>query len=233
MRPNIGIIEWPYKDSDGDIIYEILMPIVEWVIRCGGNPIGIYPPNIDAFLDKRISEIKSLTDIEIANLKDNLKLCDAIIKPGATRIYNHERMIYDIAYKNNIPYLGICAGMQIMANHNSENIINVKNDSDIKHHSKEIYAHEVSINTKSNLYKMLKKEIIMVNSRHNYHVGNTNNNIVCASANDGIVEAIENPYLDFHLGLQWHPELLPSNDENSNIIFNELIEHAKVYKLKK
>lgn len=233
MRPNIGIIEWPYLDKDGDVIYEVLVPIIEWIIRCGGNPIGIFPPNIDDFLNKKVNEIKKLTDIEIITLKENLRLCDAIVKPGATRIYNHERIIYDITYKNNIPYLGICAGMQIMANHSSESIINVKNDSDIKHHSKETHAHEVLINQKSKLYKMLKKEIIMVNSRHNYHVGNISDNIVSASSKDGIIEAIENSYLDFHLGLQWHPELLPKEDENSNIIFNELVEHAKVYKLKK
>ena len=233
MKPNIGIIEWPYKDLDGDTIYEIMLPIVEWVIKAGGNPIGIFPTNIDDFLNKKISEINNLTEIEMLDLKNSLKICDAIIKPGATRIYNHDRVIYNIAYENNIPYLGICAGMQVMANNNNKEIINIKNNSDINHHSKEIYAHEVIINKKSNLYKILKKEIIMVNSRHNYHVGNINDNIVCAKSIDGIIEAIENPNLDFHLGLQWHPELLPKDDENSNIIFSELIEHAKVYKRKK
>ena len=47
----------------------------------------------------------------------------------------------------------------------------------------------------------------MVNSRHNYHIPNSG----C------------------QIGVQWHPELLPKDDENSQIIFGELIEHAKQY----
>ena len=28
MKPLIGIVEWPYQDKDGDVIYEILQPII-------------------------------------------------------------------------------------------------------------------------------------------------------------------------------------------------------------
>ena len=93
MKPIIGIVEWPYLDKDNDYIYEVLTPIIEWVIRSGGRPLGIFPSNIEAFVDKRLSEITPISEIEHQDLIESIKLCDAIIKPGATKIYEHERKI--------------------------------------------------------------------------------------------------------------------------------------------
>lgn len=53
MKPIIGIVEWPYSDKDGDPIYEVMLSVVEWVIRSGGRPIGIFPSNIEDFINKR------------------------------------------------------------------------------------------------------------------------------------------------------------------------------------
>ena len=69
----------------------------------------------------------------------------------------------------------------------------------------------------------------MVNSRHNYHIPNSGCQKISAVDEDNVIEAIESPINDFQIGVQWHPELLPKDDENSQIIFGELIEHAKQY----
>ena len=53
MKPLIGIVEWPYQDKDGDVIYEILQPIIEWVVRSGGVPIGLFPTQIENYVEKR------------------------------------------------------------------------------------------------------------------------------------------------------------------------------------
>lgn len=232
MKPIIGIVEWPYTDKDGDYIYEVLTPIVEWIVRSGGRPIGLFPSNIARFVDNKVSEIPLLTEMEQQELKESISLCNAIVKPGATRIYNHERKIYEYCYEQDIPYLGICAGMQMMASYNNQ-IVNEKNCSNIVHNSKETYCHKVLIQELTLLKQILSKDEIMVNSRHNYHITGSGNYKVGAYAEDGIIEAIESQICKFHLGLQWHPELLPKEDENSQKIFGELIESAKQYQKRK
>lgn len=229
MKPIIGIVEWPYKDEDGDLIYEVPNNIVEKISKHGGIPVGIFPTQIEDFQNKRLSEIDELTFIEKQDLIESLDRVDAIIKPGALKIYGYERYIYDYAFNKDIPYLGICAGMQMMAGYQNNKYNNVKNETDI-HHSKEEYAHTLRILKDTLLYNILKEEEIMVNSRHRYHIANPGINEVNAVSEDGIIEGIENRDKLFHLGVQWHPENL--NDENTNKIFDEFIESAKKVKRK-
>lgn len=233
MKPIIGIVEWPYLDKDGDIIYEVFTPIVEWINRSGGRPIGIFPSQIEDFVNKRLSEIPELSELEQLELKESVSLCDGIIKPGATKIYGYERKIYEYCFEQNIPYLGICAGMQMMAGYGSANIKNERNDSEVVHHSKEMYSHKITLEEATLLKKIIKLEEIMVNSRHNYHITDSGIHVVGARAEDGVIEAIEAPDKSFHLGLQWHPELLPKEDVNSQIIFGELVEASKQYQKRK
>lgn len=229
MKPIIGIVEWPYKDEDGDLIYEVPNNIVEKISKHGGIPVGIFPTQIEDFQNKRLSEIDELTFIEKQDLIESLDRVDAIIKPGALKIYGYERYIYDYAFNKDIPYLGICAGMQMMAGYQNNKYNNVKNETDI-HHSKEEYAHTLRILKDTLLYNILKEEEIMVNSRHRYHIANPGINEVNALSEDGIIEGIENRDKLFHLGVQWHPENL--NDENTNKIFDEFVWCAKKVKRK-
>ena len=232
MKPIIGIVEWPYVDKDGDYIYEILNPVVEWVNRCGGTPIGIFPTQIAMYVDTRLRDIRPMNSNERKDLIDTLRMCSAIIKPGATKIYDHERFIYDYVFKNNMPYLGICAGMQLMASYGKDQIENEKNENN-NHHSKATYVHEINILRSSKLFSILKEDTIMVNSRHNNHIKDSGVQRVCALSRDNIIEAIENRNSDFQYGVQWHPELLPENDLNSQKLFNGLIESAYQYKKNK
>lgn len=230
-KPIIGIVEWPYEDKDEDFIYEVFPQIVNSIIKSDGIPIGIFPIQDENFIKKRVSEIPNMTEIEEYNLKESLSLCDAIIKPGAIKIYNHERFIYRYTLNKNMPYLGICAGMQIMANNERDYICNDRNIDD----SHKDTIHNINIFSYSKLFKIVKNNRILVKSRHNFHVPEetviNSNNLVTAIADDGIIEAIENPDCDFHMGLQWHPELL--YDSNSKAIFNEFVSKAYEYSKKK
>ena len=232
MKPIIGIVEWPYLDIDGDSIYEVITPIVEWIIRSGGRPIGLFSANIDDFVNKRINELNQLTELELKELKETIMMCDGIIKPGATKFYPYENKIYEYAYDENIPYFGICAGMQIMRNHNSEYVPNIKNDTNITHYKKEGYAHYINIKPNTKLHSIIGKDRIEVNSRHKYHLANSGLKEVAALADDDIIEALEVKEKLFNIGVQWHPELLPMSDLNSQNLFGEFIEAAKTYKKK-
>lgn len=124
-----------------------------------------------------------------------------------------------IARENNIPMLGICAGMQIMSRAGDSNVRIERNIKDIH---KDMF-HNVSINKDTLLYDIIGNENIKVSSHHNYHVSSAGINSVSAiSEEDEIIEAIEDKTLDFFLGVQWHPEKTFDDDENSKKILNVL-----------
>ena len=97
------------------------------------------------------------------------------------------------------------------------------NMGDINNHkSDKLYVHSVDINKNSKLYDILKKDKIIVNSRHKSYIINTDLKI---SGQANIIEAIEDNAKDFFIGVQWHPETLM--DENSILLFNNFFSSIK------
>lgn len=235
MKPTIGIIEWPYYDKDNDHIYEVMTNLVNWINYIGGYPIGIFPTQSVDFVSEKLSEIPAITDKETMDLYNLINKCDAIIKPGATRIYEHERLIYDQVARIDMPFLGICAGMQIMAGHGKQ-IYNIPVPKDDKCH---IYVehknarHNVNIKRGTRLYDILRQDTIDVESRHRYHIATPGSQKISGVADDGVIEAIENPRCYFHIGVQWHPELEPFSNQDSENLFANLVYQAKVYSKRK
>ena len=88
-----------------------------------------------------------------------------------------------------------------------------------KHKSKNEYVHDIKIDKKSLLYKILMKKEIKVNSRHQDYLIHTNLTIGAKFKN--IIEEIEDKDKRFFIGVQWHPENL--NDDNSDKLFNYFI----------
>ena len=224
MKPIIGVVEWPYFDKDGDLIYEVPNQIVEQISKHGGIPVGIFPTQIADFQNKRLSEIDELTVSEKEDIVSSLRRVDAIIKPGAIKVYGFERLMYEYAFERDIPYLGICAGMQMMAAYQNDEVKNVKIENG-SHRSDEKYAHSIKIARGTLLYNILKSDIIMVNSRHSYSISSPGIHMVSAISDDGVIEGIEARDKKFNIGVQWHPESL--NDQNTDNLFGEFIEAAK------
>lgn len=226
-KPFIGIVEWPYTDKDGDPIFEVFNDVANWIIRTGGIPVGIFPTQVADFINTKVSEIEVMNIGEQKDLISSLNRCDAIIKPGALRIYNHERFIHSYTVEKNIPYLGICAGMQVMSSYNGE-IKNEKNDELGINHYQPGYSHYVEV-LPDTLLSTIVDSHFKVYSRHNYHIASPGVNRISAIACDGIIEAIENSDCNYNIGVQWHPELAPDTDLNSHKLFESLVEEAKIY----
>ena len=79
--------------------------------------------------------------------------------------------------------------------------------------------HEINIIKNTLLYKILKKDKILVNSRHKSAIKETKHKVSSIS-NNNIIESIEDPNQKFFLGIQWHPENLYKIDSNSRKIFD-------------
>lgn len=195
-KPIIGIISRDYLSATNKKINIVYNDIISSVIKSGGIPIGI-PINED--------------------ITPYLDICKGFILQGGNDINDHNLLTINILKERNIPTLGICLGMQEMFY--EDNLIDIPN-----HQINSL--HEIDINKNTNLYKILKKDKILVNSRHKSSLINTNY-IISAISKDNIIESLELPKHKFFLGLQWHPENLYDIDKSSKKIFDYFIKICK------
>lgn len=180
-KPIIGIVARKI-----DNIYKVNENLVKKIVKNGGIPILILPTNFN-------------------DLLDILNICDGIIAPGGTDIYDYDRYILDYAIKNDVPILGICLGMQIMEE---------------KYMSKTKTLHQgINHNIITKRGSIIGNTIsnTIVNSRHNECITDTDDYEITAKSSDGCIEAIEHKYNKFNVGVQWHPEDL--DDDNLFKVF--------------
>jgi len=99
-----------------------------------------------------------------------------------------------------------------------------------EHHQKPPYdvpMHEVKIIRYTGLYRLLKEDVIGVNSYHHQAIKEIATGLkVMAVAEDGLVEAVELPEKRFVWAVQWHPEFSYKKDCNSRLIFREFVKHC-------
>lgn len=210
MKPIIGIIGRYIKSNNKNTI-QVDEDYRLAIVKAGGIPFIILPPNDSNYDDSTKTVVSKLTKKEKEEIKKIVRLCDGILMIGGTRWYEFDEVICSFAIENNLPILGICLGMQILANMDNfcgsiDSDKTVKNNTIINHCNKNLkYVHNVNI-TSSKLNKILKKEKVMVNSRHNYHILPKRYFKISAISEDGIIEAIEIEKHKFAIGIQWHPE---------------------------
>lgn len=234
-KPIIGIVGRPDITKDDDMIMSVGEAYRKAVIKKGGLPILILPPQDVIYEEIRPKELVRLTEQEKDDLIEVISLCDGIILPGGHKWYEYDVFICDYAIENNIPLLGICMGMQLMGqidNIKSKLVVetNIKKDTTINHNQKDVqYVHKVNIDVNSFLGSILGESAIEVNSRHNYHIEHANLFKVSAHSEDGLIEAIELPANVFALGVQWHPERMIEYDKNAEKIFEKFINRTRKY----
>lgn len=238
MKPIIGIVARPHKTETNLDCMMALDPYRRAVINSGGIPILIFPTQKINYMEVFPKEAPKLNEDEKDDLIRVLKMCDACIMPGGNRMYDYDTFITDYLYKNDIPVLGICLGMQIMNAYlvGEEIRVNALNKIDIEtnmNHNEldKMYVHKVTLDRTSKLFNIIGKEEISVNSRHKYVIKDEENikdkfDIVGMSE-DGFPEAMEVKEKRFFIGVQWHPENMVDIDINMKKIFDSLVEEAK------
>lgn len=148
-------------------------------------------------------------DNEFDIIKPLIDQCDGFILQGGTNFYDIDLLIVKYLYENDIPTLGICLGMQTMSC-----LFNGKIDNINNHYSLDKYVHNIYIDDKSKLFKIIGKNKILVNSRHKEYITKTDLNI---SSYSDVIESVEDINKKFFIGVQWHPESLI--DQNSKNLF--------------
>ena len=189
-----------------DMSYKVNANLIEKIKESGAIPLLILPNFIDFFFFF-------------------LSKCQGFIIPGGNTWDKVDELIIKYAIKHNLPLLGICAGMQAVANiHNfakdipSDQTIPIGNN---KHHNSNKYVHRIQV-VDDFLESIIQSKTINVNSRHKFTITKEDYFVVDAYSEDGLIEAIHLPNKKFILGVQWHPEDL--TDEFSVRIFRAFIE---------
>ena len=131
-----------------------------------------------------------------------------------------------------LPVLGICGGQQLLnvvlggtlIQHIPDEIKGLINHEQTNPRNEP--SHKIKIIKNTKLYEITKAENMFVNSAHHQAVKTLGQNlIVNCSTEDGVIEGIENPDLEFCIGVQWHPEFLI--DKKDIEIFKSLIESSR------
>ena len=197
--------------------------------------IGIIKRDEYNYLDTYINVINILGGIPYAienkpGVCKLVKQCDGILFTGGTTWNTTDEDILEYCLDNDVPFLGICLGMQMIGDYFSndheygvDKTVQINNKN---HNVKKNYAHKVLLRD-GLLSSLFGSNEIMVNSYHNCRVNYTDDSIIKGYSEDGVIEAIEIPNHTFGVGVQWHPEKMIDYDENNRKLLKYFISVSK------
>jgi putative glutamine amidotransferase len=131
--------------------------------------------------------------------------------PLPTALEAFDRALLANARAHALPFLGICYGMQLLA---LERGGRLHHDIPTDAPGAGVHGlpepdgrHGLEVVPGTRLAALLGDAPGPVNSRHHQAVADPGKGLrVCARADDGVIEAIEDPAATFCVGVQWHPE---------------------------
>ena len=191
------------------------------------------------------------------NVSATLAGCDGLLVPGGFGNRGIEGKIATAEYarKNNVPYLGICLGMQIAVIEFARNVCGLadansgefdensehkvidfmpdQSDSINKGGTLRLGAYPCKIVPGSRMSECYNSELIYERHRHRYEFNNDYREmlskaglVISGTSPDGhIVETVEIPQNDFYIGVQFHPEF-KSRPNKPHPLFSGLVSAA-------
>jgi len=238
MRPVIGITPDVGKTSARPgrpalPQYELKQAYADAVLAAGGLPV-VLPYSDDA-----------------AAPQEALDLCDGLVITGGAfdippELYGAkagdrlgplkrgrtawEQRVLRAALAADVPVLGICGGMQLLAVEMGGTLyqdilqeVPGALDHEQKNDPREP-GHAANVAPGSALLAIVGTREIQVNSTHHQAVKHPGRATISALAPDGVIEAIEVPG-KFALGVEWHPELLPGPEHLA--LYRALVDRAR------
>ncbi|MBQ3311484.1 CTP synthase [bacterium] len=208
-------------------------------------------------VDIKWINVEECIDYNSGKCQELMKDIKALIVPGGFGARGIEGTLNIIRYarENNIPFLGLCLGMQCAVIEYARNVLNIKDANsrefsedcdnpviDLMLEQKEVTSYggtmrlgqyECHLKKNSIARKVYEKDVIFERHRHRYEVNNAyieqfeKEGLVFSgkSPNGKLMEIIELPKLDWFVASQFHPEF-KSKPENPHPLFKGLIETA-------
>lgn len=144
--------------------------------------------------------------------------------PAVTRDVNLARDAFELALlemaeARSLPILGLCRGAQLMNVHRGGTLGDFRGEPRFGFHRNALEGHAVLIEPGSRLAAIYgTARLDEVTTWHGQHVAETGRGIVItARSPDGIPEAIEVADAPFMLGVQWHAEMPPWDDQQQRL----------------
>jgi len=198
-------------------------------VRAGGGVPLLLPPG-ERRLDDAIDGIGAIVitggDFDIHPKHYGHKVHEKLGETDDKRTIT-ELSLADIALRHAIPVLGICGGMQALAVAAGGTLI-----QDIDAQIDGASEHQQPTDPSQGWHRLVVRPGTLrrwigptpvVNSTHHQAVLSPGSMRIAATAEDGIIEAIEAPDHPFAIGVQWHPELIRTQGR----LFRELCRAGK------
>ncbi len=218
-KPIIGITLDYHIDEKGFAYaerpwYALRRDYSEMVVKSGGIPVFL---SYDSSIDDTLSVIDGLIisggDFDIPPRLYGQEILHDTVREGEDRAL-YEIELTNHALKRNIPFLGICNGMQVLNVALGGDLIqdiSALRLGSISHKQpspKNTPYHPISIKNNTKLYTIAEDRADwMVTSTHHQALGRLGRGLIpSAFAPDGIVEAVELEGSNFVIGVEWHPE---------------------------
>jgi gamma-glutamyl-gamma-aminobutyrate hydrolase PuuD len=232
MRPIVGITTYvtPARFGVWDL-ESALVPAdyVRAVERAGGRPL-LVPPSEDG-LEETLDALDGLILSGGSDLDPELYGQDAHSETTGVLVERDraELALLQAALARDLPVLAICRGSQVLNVARGGDLVQhlpeVVGDEKHKHTPGAFADHEVEIESDTRLAEVVGDRA-PVKSHHHQGFGRIGEGLhVAARAEDGTVEAVEDPSQRFVLGVLWHPEA-----GEDAALFEALVAEARDYR---
>ena len=231
-RPVIGItayaehVKWGVWDVPAAVIPLAYVRAVE---SAGGRPL-LVPPS-DEGIDETLDALDGLIFSGGSDLDPTTYGAEAHPETNGVRPERDraELALLEAALARDMPVLAVCRGMEVLNVARGGDLVQHLPDvvgSDRHKHTPGVFAdHDVDLKVGSRVQRVLGDRA-PVKSHHHQGPGRLGEGLAAVAwADDGTVEAIEDPSSRFALGVLWHPE-----EGEDFALFRALVEEARTYR---
>jgi putative glutamine amidotransferase len=232
-RPVIGIttyaepsVRWGVWDIPAAVVPLAYVNAIE---RAGGRPL-LVPPSEDG-LEETLAAVDGLlfsggSDIDPEEYGHEAHRETVGVRSDRDR---GELALLRAALERDVPVLAVCRGSQVLNVARGGDLVQHLPDvvGDEKHkHTPGVFAdHEVDVKPESRVGSLLGNRA-PVKSHHHQGFGRLGEGLIeTAWAEDGTVEALEDPARRFAVGVLWHPE-----EGEDAALFEALVVEARAYR---
>jgi gamma-glutamyl-gamma-aminobutyrate hydrolase PuuD len=222
-------VRWGVWDVPAAVIPLAYVKAIE---AAGGRPL-LVPPSEDA-IEETLAALDGIlfsggSDLDPAEYGHDPHPETVSIRPDRDR---GELALLRAALERDMPVLAVCRGSQVLNVARGGDLVQHLPDvvGDEKHkHTPGVFAdHEVKVDADTRLGTLLG-ERAPVKSHHHQGFGRVGEGLVEAAwADDGTLEALEDPSKRFAVGVLWHPE-----EGEDAALFQALVDEARQYRAAK